>query len=207
MSFYLQYTYQYSFITVVKVGWSPRILNYFVQTQTIALCVFGLLAGIIMAWTKRLKFLLVAGLCIRLIGVGLMIKSKGALGSDALLVFGQVLQGVGGGFAAVVSQVAAQARVSHVDVAVVTALVLLITEVGNSVGSAIATAYVLPLPPPEEAAADPPFLLTLQCLDQRDAPGSRPIRPWKQRYPQRPALRFDLHHRLVRPSPCVPSPL
>jgi hypothetical protein len=52
----------------------------------------------------------------------------------------QVLQGIGGGFAATALQVAAQAGVSHADVASVTALVLLITEVGNSVGSAIATA-------------------------------------------------------------------
>lgn len=72
--------------------------------------------------------------------VGIMIHSKGALGSDAELVMAQVLQGVGGGFAAIIIQVAAQARVAHVDVAVVTALVLLITEIGNSVGSAIATA-------------------------------------------------------------------
>lgn len=44
----------------------------------------------------------------------------------------QVLQGVGGGFAATIIQVSAQARVPHIDVATVTALVLLITEVGNS---------------------------------------------------------------------------
>lgn len=37
-------------------------------TQTIALCVFGLLAGVVMAYTKRLKLLLVFGLCVRLIG-------------------------------------------------------------------------------------------------------------------------------------------
>lgn len=97
VSFYLQYTYQYSFIVVVKTSWSTRIITYFSSTQTIALTVFGCLAGIIMAYTQRMKALLVIGLCIRIIGVGLMIRSKGALGSDALLVFGQVLQGVGGG--------------------------------------------------------------------------------------------------------------
>jgi hypothetical protein len=61
-----------------------------------------------------------------------MIHSKGALGSDAELVMAQILQGVGGGFAAIIIQTAAQSRVAHVDVAIVTALVLLITEVGNS---------------------------------------------------------------------------
>jgi hypothetical protein len=50
----------------------------------------------------------------------------------------QLLQGWGGGFAAVINQVAAQGSVSHADVATVTAVVLLITELGTSVGNAIA---------------------------------------------------------------------
>ena len=47
---------------------------------------------------------------------------------------------MGGGIAATCIQLSAQASVAHKDVATVTAVVLLITEVGNSVGSAIATA-------------------------------------------------------------------
>ncbi len=50
----------------------------------------------------------------------------------------QILQGWGGGFAATILQVAAQGSVSHNDVATVTAVVLLITEMGTSVGNAIA---------------------------------------------------------------------
>lgn len=70
-------------------------------------------------------------------GVGLMIHSRGANGSDAELVWTQLLQGIGGGFAAVSSQVGAQASVPHVDVAMVTAVVLLITEIGGAIGNAI----------------------------------------------------------------------
>lgn len=44
------------------------------------------------------------------------------------------------GFAAITLQVSAQAGVVHSDVATVTAVVLLVTEIGNSFGSAIATA-------------------------------------------------------------------
>ncbi len=83
--------------------------------------------------------MLFVGLLIRLLGVGLMIHARGPKGNTASLVICQILQGIGGGFAAIALQVSAQAAVSHVDVATVTAMVLLITEVGNSVGSAIAT--------------------------------------------------------------------
>ena len=66
-----------------------------------------------------------------------MIHSRGAQGSDAEVVWTQILQGLGGGFAAITSQVGAQASVPHIDVATVTAVVLLITEVGGAVGNAI----------------------------------------------------------------------
>jgi hypothetical protein len=81
-----------------------------------------------------------------------MLRSRGAHGTPAELVANQVLQGLGGGLACVALQVSAQADVVHageyqmvgrdfcakglIDVATVTAMVLLITEVGNSVGSA-----------------------------------------------------------------------
>jgi hypothetical protein len=52
---------------------------------------------------------------IRLSGVGMMLHSRGARGSAAELVINQVLQGMGGGFAAVTIQVAAQSQVPHIS--------------------------------------------------------------------------------------------
>ena len=72
-------------------------------------------------------------------GAGLMIHSRGANASDAEIVWTQILQGFGGGFAAVASQVGAQASVPHADVAIITAVVLLWTEIGGGVGNAIGT--------------------------------------------------------------------
>lgn len=82
------------------------------------------------------QFLLLVGLIIRLGGVALMIHSRGANGTPLELILNQALQGIGGGFASVTLQVSAQAGVCHADVATVTAMVMLITEVGNSIGSA-----------------------------------------------------------------------
>ncbi|KAI0828474.1 drug:h+ antiporter [Trametes gibbosa] len=138
-SFYLTFTYLYSFVLVTK-DWTLINATYFSQTQTVALTVFGITSGFILRWFHRYKWVLVVGLAIRVVGVGLMIHSRGANAPDAEIVWTQLLQGIGGGFAAVCSQVGAQASVPHADVAMVTAVVLLWTEIGGSVGSAVAGA-------------------------------------------------------------------
>lgn len=48
---------------------------------------------------------------------------------------------MGGGFAAVASQVGAQASVTHADVGMATAVVLLLTEIGGAVGGSIGVLY------------------------------------------------------------------
>lgn len=65
-----------------------------------------------------------------------MLHSRGAESSDAELVSTQVLQGLGGGLAAVAFQVSSQASVLHADLAVTTAVLLLFTEAGGAVGNA-----------------------------------------------------------------------
>lgn len=128
----------FSYVFVTQ-DFSQRNLTYFSYTQTLCLTFFGIVAGIIMATTRRYKWMLVAGLLIRLLGCGLMLHARGPNGNVASLVMCQVLQGAGGGFAATSILVGPQAVVRHADVATVIAMVLLITEVGNSVGSAAAT--------------------------------------------------------------------
>ncbi|GAA5833685.1 hypothetical protein JCM11251_003205 [Rhodosporidiobolus azoricus] len=139
VSFYLQYTYQYSFISVTR-DWSIVNQGYFAYTQTLTLTFAAICAGFYQLYFRRTKWLLFFGLLVRLLGVGLMIKSRGAHGSTGLLVMTQVLQGLGGGVASASSQLLAQASVPHQDVATVTALVLIFAEIGNAVGTAIAGA-------------------------------------------------------------------
>ncbi len=55
-----------------------------------------------------------------------------------MLVLCQLLQGIGGGSIAITMQVAVQVTVRHADVAIVTALELLTTEIGAAIGSATA---------------------------------------------------------------------
>ncbi|KAL8278568.1 hypothetical protein RQP46_009060 [Phenoliferia psychrophenolica] len=123
--------YQYSFIYVTHPDWSIKDQGYFAYTQTLCLTLFALIAGFIQAYTRRTKWLLVFGVCVRLLGVGLMIKSRGAHGSTFFLVITQVIQGMGGGIAATSCQLLAQ------EMGTATAFVLLFAEIGNAVGSAV----------------------------------------------------------------------
>ncbi|KAK0190827.1 drug:h+ antiporter [Armillaria mellea] len=139
ISFYLTYVYLYSFVIVVK-PWSLINATYFIQTQSVGLTFFGILCGLAMRFLHRYKLLLVVGLAIRLLGVGLMIHSRGANGSDVEIVWTQIIQSMGGGMSAITIQTAAQASVSHKDVATVTAMVLLLTEIGGAIGNSVAGA-------------------------------------------------------------------
>ncbi|KAI0666920.1 drug:h+ antiporter [Trametes maxima] len=139
LSYFLTYTYLSSFVLVTK-PWSMTSVFYFGQVQTLGLTFFGIIAGVLMRFLHRYKWILFTGLCIRLVGVALMIHSRSPTASDAELVWTQVLQGMGGGFAAICSGIGAQASVPHADVAMITALVLLWTEIGAGVGGSIAGA-------------------------------------------------------------------
>ncbi|KAK0242891.1 drug:h+ antiporter [Armillaria nabsnona] len=139
ISFYLTYVYLYSFVIVVK-PWSLINATYFIQTQSVGLTFFGILCGLAMRFLHRYKLLLMVGLAIRLLGVGLMIHSRGANGSDVEIVWTQIIQSMGGGMSAITIQTAAQASVSHKDVATVTAMVLLLTEIGGAIGNSLAGA-------------------------------------------------------------------
>lgn len=106
---------------------------------TMFLCSFGLIAGLIQRCTHRYKALQLCGLCIKLIGYGLLVDKTGVR-SYARLVTAQVLTGIGGAFSVVGTQVASQASVPHQDVALVISLLTLWTAIGASIGSATAVA-------------------------------------------------------------------
>lgn len=55
---------------IVK-DWSIEDQNYFAQTQTISLTLFAIVAGALVFYIRRYKWLLFGGLLVRLLGVGL----------------------------------------------------------------------------------------------------------------------------------------
>lgn len=112
ISLTLIFTYQYSFVAVVK-DWTPRELSYFNSSRLLATTIFAIVGGGIIAWRRRFKLVMIAGLVIRLLGVGLMIRSRGAQGSTFELVFTLILQGMGGGLVGACLSLSAQVAVGH----------------------------------------------------------------------------------------------
>ncbi|EST09370.1 Major facilitator superfamily [Kalmanozyma brasiliensis GHG001] len=135
-SFYASWVPAYTWaILVMDYDFTGAL--YFSNCQSLALTVFGITAGFISLGTKNYKWVMVSGACIRLLGIGLMIKYRSAGSSNVQAVFPQVLQGMGGGFLGITLQVAAQVSVRHQDVATVTAYFLLLTEIGGACGNAL----------------------------------------------------------------------
>ncbi|KAK7676180.1 hypothetical protein QCA50_020854 [Cerrena zonata] len=125
-------------ISSIFKDWSVKNWTYYNNTLTLSLCIFGVVAGAIQRITHRYKELQIAGLAIKLIGMGLFVKAKGFDATTALLVMGSLLVGMGGSFSVVGSRVASEASVPHQDLALVISLLSLWSSVGAAIGSAIA---------------------------------------------------------------------
>ncbi|PWN35031.1 MFS general substrate transporter [Meira miltonrushii] len=136
MAFYISWSPAYYWSLIVK-DFSNKDATYYSNTQSLCLTVFGIIAGAASLGLKRYKWILFAGCCIRLLGIGLMIRYRETSSTTVQVVFPQILQGMGGGFMGVTLQVAAQVSVRHQYVAMVTAFVLLMTEIGGACGTAI----------------------------------------------------------------------
>ncbi|KAJ7685749.1 drug:h+ antiporter [Mycena polygramma] len=139
VSFYLTYGELYGFVSATT-KWEISNLVYYSNAQSLSLTFFGvgwaILAGIFKTGYKKS---LIVALAIRIFGVGLMFYAR-AHTNTAALVMTQIIQGLGGGIAAVASQIGAQGAVPHQDVALATAALLLSAEVGGVVGTAAAGA-------------------------------------------------------------------
>jgi hypothetical protein len=131
--------YLSSYVYVVT-DLSTQNWTYFNNTLTMALCGFGVVAGVIMRITHRYKYMQVAGLAVKIIGYGLIIRPKGTVPNLASLVMNRLLIGTGGALSVVASQVAAQASVAHQDLSLAMSLLSLWSNMGGAVGAAVAAA-------------------------------------------------------------------
>ncbi|EPY52325.1 siderophore-iron transporter Str3 [Schizosaccharomyces cryophilus OY26] len=134
---YIQSLYQNTYIWIIK-DWSYRDLSYFSNIMTVALCLFGLLAGVIHRSTHRYKFLQIIGLAIKIVGYAILVRPGRATTNTVSLAFSEALIGLGGSFSVVGTSVASQASVPHQDLATVISTLNLWTQIGGAIGSAIA---------------------------------------------------------------------
>ncbi|KAL6801522.1 major facilitator superfamily domain-containing protein [Trichoderma sp. SZMC 28012] len=128
--------YWSSYVYVAK-PWSYQDWVYYGNTLTLALCITGPFVGLAQRWTHRYKFIQIVGLCIKIIGIGIMLHGRLAAISTGALVMSSILVGIGGSMSVVGSRVASQASVPHQDVALAVSLLSLWSKIGSAIGSAI----------------------------------------------------------------------
>ncbi|ORY68053.1 major facilitator superfamily domain-containing protein [Leucosporidium creatinivorum] len=139
LSGYIQSTYYSSYVYVIR-DWSTREYTFFLNTLGVGLCFFSLIAGGLQRYFHNYKWVQLAGICMRAIGMGLVFLATGDNATDVNLVMAQVMISLGGSFSVIGSQVASQASVPHADMATAISLLSLWTGVGGSIGSAISAA-------------------------------------------------------------------
>ena len=93
--------------------------------------------GYLATVTCRYKWITFIGSCIRLLGLGLMLRYRNAESTAFQAVMPQVIQGLGGGLMTANTMVVAQASVPHQEVAIMTGFILLVLELGSAIGSAV----------------------------------------------------------------------
>ncbi|WVQ71398.1 hypothetical protein IAR50_000932 [Cryptococcus sp. DSM 104548] len=134
---YLSDAYWSSWLWVVT-DYDAKQYTYMGNILTVGLCFFAVLAGVIQRYTHRFKYLQLAGLGIRIIGMGLGFMAVNGHLTTAVMVSSRVLISLGGGISVTSSQVAVQGSVPHADMALAMAILSLWTSIGGAIGSAIA---------------------------------------------------------------------
>lgn len=137
IGFSCTHAYLYTWATVAR-NFSARDATFYNATNGVASCLMGIIAGLLMMWTRRYKWLVVIGAALRLIGYGVMIRLRGTSNSMFELFFVQVIQGTGSGIMQTNLLVPAQISVSHAQMPQITALVICFSFLGSSVGACIA---------------------------------------------------------------------
>lgn len=93
--------------------------------------------GLLQRWTHRYKAIQITGLCLKILGMGIMLDGNKATLDTGAMIMSMVLIGVGGSMSVVGSRVASQASVPHGDVALAISLLSLWSKIGSAIGSAI----------------------------------------------------------------------
>ncbi|KAI8366767.1 major facilitator superfamily domain-containing protein [Radiomyces spectabilis] len=104
---------------------------------SVASAVFQVITGYLMKRTKKWRPFTWAGICLMVLGIGLMIPARLPHSSDAFVVVSQTIAGVGAGMLDIPITVAVQSSVPRKDLAIVTALMQVGSTIGFTIGSTI----------------------------------------------------------------------
>ncbi|KAJ5375963.1 hypothetical protein N7509_012849 [Penicillium cosmopolitanum] len=100
--------YWSSYVYIAK-PWSYQDWVYYGNTLTLAFCIAGSFVGLLQPWTHRYKSIQIAGLCVKIIGMGIMLEGDMATDNTAAMVISMILVRFGGSMSVVGSRVASEA--------------------------------------------------------------------------------------------------
>ncbi|KAH3663977.1 hypothetical protein OGAPHI_004691 [Ogataea philodendri] len=130
----------FSSYTLVTLNLSYKHWTYFNNTETMGVCFFGVMWGLVFWVFRRYKVFQVMGTAIRMIGIGLLVKASkmDKPPSLGILVAGAVLISFGDASTQMATQLAGQASVPHKNMAFTISILDLFSSIGGAVGQAIA---------------------------------------------------------------------
>ena len=137
----MQADYLYT-VLIVAFDFSIAGATRITQLYSFASVITGTLLGLLVYKVRRLKPFIIAGVCLFMVALGLMVHYRGGTsGSSQSGVIGaQVLLGIAGGMFPYPAQAALQVQVPHEHVAVMTGLYLATYNVGSAFGYTVSGA-------------------------------------------------------------------
>ncbi|KAK8078467.1 siderochrome-iron transporter [Apiospora saccharicola] len=137
VGFSATHTYLYSW-GVVSYNLDVRTATFLNSTMGVMQCLIGIATGWWMGRSRRYKWLVVIGACIRLIGYGVMIRLRTQDSTVGELFGQQLIQGTGSGIISTALLVVPTTVVPRAHIPQLLALVLCCVFLGSSIGSTIA---------------------------------------------------------------------
>lgn len=128
-----------SYLLVVRgldIQSAAYILNIFNLTSAVS----SFIVSVLIKFTNRYKWYVVAGACLYMLGTGLMMHYRTETAPLSAIIGSQFLIGFGGGMLNVPAQLGVQASASHQELAQATAMFLTLISIGGAIGSAISGA-------------------------------------------------------------------
>ncbi|KAL3484192.1 major facilitator superfamily domain-containing protein [Aspergillus germanicus] len=139
VSYYCYAAYLSSFLQVVY-ELDVATAGYVVNTFSVVSFVFLFVAGWLIRWTGRFKWILWVCLPLYIFGLGLMIHFRQPGGYIGYIVMCEIFFSVAGSIFILCVQLAVLASVDHQHVAAVLSLLFVMGSIGGSIGSAISGA-------------------------------------------------------------------
>lgn len=132
----LHEAYYNSWVYIVKPTWSEFNYSTFSNIHNMGMCFFAVMAGVLMRFTHRYRYIQLSGLIIRLIGEGLNYYSMYNQ-RDVVFVMAKLMISCGAGFIITTTAVAAPASVPHRDLAGAMSVLHMIAQIAGSIAGSI----------------------------------------------------------------------